>query len=272
MFPTDTHLRAVKAVDAIYDRLVARGAKPFDDPAWKRRDPKEPGRAVKEAYEDKLYRLVMRYFRAQAERIRENLEEQFPTRKSRKSIIIPDDLLDDPEIQARMYMALVGMSQHGVELFANNISLGFDIGRFSISATEIARRNVANLVTKVDETTKEAIRKQVVAFYETPGMTIGQLIESLPFGPVRARMIAVTEVTNLYAGVENEMGRLLQEEYPGVKVVKTWFTNNDDRVCQLCGPLHMVTVPVNSYFNGDYEYPPAHVNCRCWHSVTTVIE
>ena len=47
-----------KAIDDIADFLVAQGVEIPD--AYKRRDPREPGRTEKEMFEDKLARLVRR--------------------------------------------------------------------------------------------------------------------------------------------------------------------------------------------------------------------
>lgn len=46
-------------------------------------------------------------------------------------------------------------------------------------------------------------------------------------------------------------------------VVKTWWTRRDERVCSVCGPLHGVTVPINSAFPGGLMAPRAHADCRC---------
>jgi hypothetical protein len=45
---------------------------------------------------------------------------------------------------------------------------------------------------------------------------------------------------------------------------KTWFTNNDDRVCDICGPMEGEEVASDESFSSGDDAPPAHVNCRCW--------
>ena len=72
-------------------------------------------------------------------------------------------------------------------------------------------------------------------------------------------------------------GEQLAKEYPDVKVKKQWFTNNDDLVCELCGPLNGKEVDIDEPFyppEDDYQdgNPPRHVNCRCWTTQYTDIE
>lgn len=48
---------------------------------------------------------------------------------------------------------------------------------------------------------------------------------------------------------------------------KRWFTVQDERVCEICGPLHGVIVRFDEHFSsGDFvgDGPPAHPNCRCF--------
>jgi len=71
-------------------------------------------------------------------------------------------------------------------------------------------------------------------------------------------------------------GQDLKEEWPDVRVVKTWETNNDDLVCDICRPLNGVEVEIDEPFVNDetgdeFDCPPGHVNCRCWMDSTTDI-
>jgi len=84
-------------------------------------------------------------------------------------------------------------------------------------------------------------------------------------------MIAITETTKAFAMAERIAGNELQKAYPDVPVVKQWYTNQDDLVCDICGPLAGKEVPLTSLFAGDIEQPPAHVRCRCWMSTSTRI-
>lgn len=43
---------------------------------------------------------------------------------------------------------------------------------------------------------------------------------------------------------------------------KVFVTARDELVCNVCGPLDGITVPLNKTFSGFY-MPPLHINCRC---------
>jgi SPP1 gp7 family putative phage head morphogenesis protein len=127
----------------------------------------------------------------------------------------------------------------------------------------------------LDKTTRAKLRQELVNFVEIQGYTIGDVVSGLPFDEMRAQRIAITEITRVYAQSELLAGDQLLREFPDILVIKTWFTNNDDKVCEICAPLHGKRVPLNEMFMdvfGDvYDAPPAHVNCRCWMSSRTKI-
>lgn len=70
-----------------------------------------------------------------------------------------------------------------------------------------------------------------------------------------------------------EMGQLLagkqEQRATNALVTKTWRTQEDEKVCQTCGPLHGVSAGINEQFPGGFNAPPAHSNCRCYSRVTT---
>jgi len=130
----------------------------------------------------------------------------------------------------------------------------------------------------------------------------GQHLDSLKatlrpiFGATRADMIAVTEVTRIFA-----QGNLSMWQSTGVVGGKMWRTARDERVCPICRPLDGQIVSLDGDFSltpsavatspamrsllGDnydperamqrantivrnvgarHTAPPAHVRCRCW--------
>jgi hypothetical protein len=79
------------------------------------------------------------------------------------------------------------------------------------------------------------------------------------FGAVRAEMIATTEVTTAMS----QATAMYKEELDkrGQLTVERWLTAEDERVCEVCGPLdHTLREEWGQQFPGG---PPAHVNCRC---------
>lgn len=94
---------------------------------------------------------------------------------------------------------------------------------------------------------------------------------------VRAEMVARTE--SFYIA-----NKATQDAYRQSGVVKSlrWYTAEDERVCEFCGPMHGRTIDVNGAFFAkgetlggteggmltlDYrtiDVPPLHTNCRCF--------
>ena len=66
-------------------------------------------------------------------------------------------------------------------------------------------------------------------------------------------------------------GEQLKRDWPDVRVVKMWFTCNDDYVCETCRPLNEKTVEIDDEFAEGIAFPPAHDGCRCWMDSTTDI-
>ena len=79
------------------------------------------------------------------------------------------------------------------------------------------------------------------------------------FSRERAELIAITEITRARTQGEFAAAALLDEI--GIPLVGRWYTEEDERVCQICGPLHKTLEKYWSQF-----FPkgsPAHGRCRC---------
>jgi hypothetical protein len=159
-----------------------------------------------------------------------------------------------PEVQA------IFMSQ--AEQLLKELPIGVsDWGLVNTQAIEWANSYTFDLVRKLNNTTREGIRKGLEAFFQDGSMTIADLADSLTnlFGPVRAEMIAVTEVTRASVQGELALVNLIEGENPHIRMKGKWHTARDDRVCEICGARHD-----KYYGDGWTEYPPAHPRCRCW--------
>ena len=146
------------------------------------------------------------------------------------------------------------------------ISVGWEL--INTAAEEFARRYSYELVTGITRVTRDRLQKEVSAFV-TNQESLNQLARRIssergPFGPVRAKMIAVTETTRAFAE-----GNQIAWRESGVIERKRWNASNDELVCPICGPLDGNVVNIDEKFDGGYESPPAHVNCRCW--ITPVV-
>jgi hypothetical protein len=152
------------------------------------------------------------------------------------------------------------MATDASQTMIESTGVGVDWALVAQDASQWATRYTFDLVRGVTETTREALRRKIAAFVETPGMTREQLEESLRplFGDARASMIAVTETTRAYAEGERETARRAQEQ--GFRLEPKWHTANDELVCNICGP-NEGKLQTEGW---TVDWPPAHVNCRCW--------
>ena len=148
------------------------------------------------------------------------------------------------------------------------------------------------------EAVSEKQARVIIEEWARSGATMDVLKNDLApiFGTTRARSIAATEVTRMFAA-----GNQMLWQSTGVIEAKVWQTARDEMVCPLCGPLHNQVVGLQSNFvltpgqladtpqmkamQGDRytqeaalqkagkllssvgqtaPYPPYHPNCRCW--------
>jgi hypothetical protein len=267
----------VNAVTKTTAALIAAGIVSAD--VIKARDPREPGKERKEAYEDALILALARYWRRQAREIRKLLGEYYPERKTTVAPPITwfDTAFDDDEGMARLLVLLQQAAQDGVLLFSELVNLQIDYTLVNSQAADWARTYGYELVNGINQTSRDALQRAVSGFVETPGMTIGDVMKLLPYTETRAAMVAVTEITRAYSTATELAGKELQREFPGVRVIKRWYTNQDDRVCEICAPLHNQVVSIDEGFTTEDDKslgipsPPAHPNCRCWISTTTAL-
>ena len=237
----------------------------------KTRDKDEPGRLRKMLYEKKLARIIYQRFKRQKEKITQWLSMRYPERSKaiKDPVPLPDDLFDDEENDAELYRLFNSAYHDGVSLFRDTATIGFDYSLINEKALAWAHKNSLDLIKGagtnkgIDEVTKETIRTAISNFVETPGMTIGDVVEQLPFDTDRAYRIARTEITRTYSHATLEAGNEIKKEYPDVRVTKTWLAALNERTCDICGALHGVEVDIDEDFPGGYDAPPAHPSCSC---------
>jgi hypothetical protein len=151
-----------------------------------------------------------------------------------------------------------------------DVGIIFDPAIINTEALQWAREYSYELVSGLTNTTRNQISQVVQSFVETPGMTQGDITKLLEpaFGPVRAEMIATTEVTRSYAAATNEIQR--QVNQTGLQMTRIWQTQNDELVCDICGPLNQRP---EADWRAEYpDGPPAHPNCRCGITLTAAPE
>jgi len=259
-------IRAItKAYPSVVPHLHGKAALAYCEHKAVERDPDEPGHDEKMEWQEKLQSLILKRLKRQLKQIEQGLQEQY------KAININGVFVDDQgdEFAEFIKLYLAGLIS-GIGLTEAEIGIYLADGTVNARALEVARTYVTDWLEQLDETSQEAVRNAVEAFVREPGTTVGDMIDMLSdtFGDMRAQRIAVTETTRVYAEADNLYALELRNQYPEMSVTKTWWTNNDDRVCPICGPLHGRTVAMDEPFDPDIDNPPAHVNCRCWRSTT----
>ena len=160
----------------------------------------------------------------------------------------------------------------GAERMLAEVPVGVDYTLINETAMRWANQYTFDLVTDLTDTSRRGLQ-QAVAGYFREGQTLAELQAEIAsfkertgrlFGPVRAEMIARTEVTR--AAVEGQRAAVRESDKIlskyGIKpMVEVWQTRNDEIVCPICGPRH-------GKKKGDGwtkdDGPPAHPRCRCW--------
>lgn len=161
----------------------------------------------------------------------------------------------------------------GAGRIVENAPVGVSWNQINEDAARWARGHAVQLSGEISTSTQTRLGEAVARFYEE-AQTVDELTDTIQrqlmdeFGErtgwvsstARAEGIAQTEVTRAAAQGELRVANELAAQ--GVQMDKMWFTNRDDIVCVICGPLHRQTEEV--WRQVAPEGPPAHVRCRCW--------
>lgn len=141
-------------------------------------------------------------------------------------------------------------------------------------AADWAKDYTFDLVKGIADNTRDSLQDIISTAIEEsqPLSDVRDAIDPL-FGPVRAEMIATTEITR--ASSEGEAAAVDRLAEQGVQMRATWLTREDEKVCPICGSLDGTQADDSGTFTSedgdDYDMPPAHPNCRCslaWEIVT----
>jgi len=128
------------------------------------------------------------------------------------------------------------------------------------------------LIKRITQEVKDQIKEQLKLGY-IQGESIPEIAKRLrntklkkgvwPSVEKRAVVVARTEILR----ASNQGALHVYRQYQVMRVI--WLTAADERVCQVCGPLHRRIFPIDQIpFGG----APAHPRCRCFivcHLVTT---
>lgn len=270
-----------RRIDTVADQLSVRGIwLPF---GYRRRDAREPRRTDKEILEDQLFEAYKKYFKFQERTLRAEIRKMLSklgaADVSKVMKQLEKDIKND-DLEAGIISLIVSSVLLGTEVFidAQADAFGPQVEWTSAQseAAAWAVENAGELIKDIDQTTLDAVRQAIQSFIDTPGMTLRDIMDMIPLKDRRSRLIGITETTNAFAEGEIRMGRFLAKEFPGLEIVKIWRTNNDDRVCVICGQDNLDGQQVGleemfTYTLDDVEHevfaPSAHPGCRCWLTV-----
>ena len=151
------------------------------------------------------------------------------------------------------------------------ISMDYSLHNFT--AEQWALQNAGSTYSDLSQQELEVIKQAIAKFVKVPSYTVGDVAKLMTeyFDKEKALNIAITEITRAYAFAEQIDGEELKKVYPDVRVIKTWFTNNDSYVCEICKSLDGKIVDIDKPFSKGIFIPPAHEGCRCWISSRTKI-
>ncbi|HEY1407400.1 MAG TPA: minor capsid protein [Promineifilum sp.] len=130
-----------------------------------------------------------------------------------------------------------------------------DYGLLNEAAHAYAADHTFALVSQITDTSRQVLQDEFTQWI-TSGDPLPALTDNLTpmFGPVRANMIATTEITRVYA--DSNIAAWSRLGVDGMR----FQTVVDDIVCPICEPFHG-----EEYRLTDSEHtPPIHVNCRCY--------
>lgn len=139
------------------------------------------------------------------------------------------------------------------------IGLAFDMNDYDRVIADFTPSYTSILLDKLTATTRDYVRN-VLADWQVGDLPGGRglpdVIAALQpiFGKARARTIAATEVTRLF-----DQGSRISHNLAGI-TMEEWQTSQDDRVCDICGPLDGQRFGTNE---GPRPVDDTHVNCRC---------
>ena len=214
--------------------------------------------------EAKLDRQLRSYFKGLAERVPNFINWQAYRQKVMKAYDVnvtfdeTDTKPEDAELSQSIHDALITGITIGANAGENIYSTTLGLSRASDIIQKTAQKETAKLVTRVNDTTRNLIRRSIstsIQLGEDQASATDRLQEVVK-NYDRAAMIARTEAVNAYS-----RGLLVFGDESGA-TGKEWQALSG--ACVICAPLDGKVIGINDDFSeGVGDAPPSHVNCRC---------
>lgn len=223
--------------------------------AWAVKEGEAPDDEQRLKDERRLERDFDSFFQMQLERILKEIRKEY------KGLRFDFWSEEERLLWESMSADFVGILVHGVNGGMNSlgdIAKLINIDDLTSPIINYGRQYRSEWLHLISETTRDFVEKSITEWIAS-GDPLKELIKTLSnpdlgtFSKQRAKRIAVTETTRLYA-----QGNRLAWEKAGVRQF-IWQTARDERVCDPCGERHNQVYPIERM--GEI---PLHVNCRCW--------
>lgn len=174
------------------------------------------------------------------------------------------------DMEARMgALLLEALTTGGAGLLAGldpEGELGIAFGLRNPRAVEYARQRAAQLVTQIDQTTRDRLNDLIGRAVEN-GWSYQRTAEAITtlfdgFGEARALRIAVYEMRDAFEAGNRLAAQQMQAQ--GLTIEKAWLTAGDNRV----RAAHRANaaqgyIPLDENFSSGHDRPPTDPGCRC---------
>lgn len=191
------------------------------------------------------------------------INEQMTLDEIRQAPQKVNDHTDD--LKLALVALLLATSDIGVNSSAARLAqngLYQDTSQAFVSAQAEAIRRAQRATEQIADTLTKQLRDAIEAWVQSD-QDIDALVKRLDdiiFSENRAQLIATTEGTTGY-----RIGGVALAALAGVSIVE-WVTLLDERVCEICQPMHGKKRFINGGYSPDLpvqDPPPAHPRCRC---------
>ena len=211
------------------------------------------------------------------------LRDRFPDDAVQETVLGEDEwvrlLLVAQSNLGRLKRAVIGGGIEGALLLGgqallNEMGLGLRFDLKNPRAVEYLSQHGAELVSHIDETTRDYIRTVITRgvdegwSYDRMAQAIIDRYQEFAVGQPqlhidsRAHLIATTETAFAYEEGSAIVAHDLQDK--GLLMEKSWLTVGDDRVSDECRANEEEGwIPLDAVFSSGDENPPAHPACRC---------
>ena len=196
--------------------------------------------------EARMARLLGKLTRAQMGRLLEELGD--PPRVENVSPTFWDDAGKELRDAIRPFMERVYLESAQRLMTEQPVGVSWEL--VNERAADWSSTYTFDLVRGIDEVTRRHLQNSINRYYRD-AQTMEELVTHIGqmYGPVRAEMVAITEVTNASTAGE----RMVADEVAvaGIELEPIFQTSNDDRVCPICAPRHGKPIT-------DGQYPALH--------------